>query len=64
MAGVLNYIHKIENHFDTEVERCADSYPFIYMVAMLILVPIFILSTVLICTILIVIPFSLLCGWI
>lgn len=63
MAVIVKAVHKFESSFDRKVEQFACAHPFLAFLAIVVGIPIFILCTVFVCTILITLPFSLIFGW-
>lgn len=64
MTAMIKSIHNIEEHFDRGAERFAFHHPYLAFLAMFLLVPVFILLAVSLCTVLVMLPAVLLLGWV
>ncbi|MDO4454629.1 MAG: hypothetical protein Q4B90_09055 [Eubacteriales bacterium] len=63
MTTILKSIHKAEEKFDRRAEGFAFHHPLLAFFAMFVGMPFLILSLVLISTIVVVLPFTFLFGW-
>lgn len=63
MTAISKLLHRVEDKLNQDMERFAFRHPHFTFLAMFVGVPTFILIAVFICTVLIVLPISLIFGW-
>ena len=63
MSGLVNTFHKFEKKFDKYALRLSMCHPYLFFLAIFIGAPLFVLCSVCICTVIIVLPVSLIMGW-
>ena len=63
MSGLVNTFRKFEKIFDKCVLQLSMRHPYLFFLAVFIGAPLFVLCSVCICTIIIVLPVSIIMGW-
>ena len=63
MSVLVNTFRKFEKNFDKRALKLSMHHPYLFFMAIFIGVPLFVLCSVCICTIIIVLPISLIMGW-
>ncbi|MDD6736328.1 MAG: hypothetical protein PUE13_08490 [Clostridiales bacterium] len=64
MSGLANSFRKFEKKFDKCVLQLSMHHPYLFIMAIFIGTPLFVLCSVCICTVIIVLPISLIMGWV
>lgn len=63
MSGLINTFHKFEKKFDKCALQLSMRHSYLFFLAVFIGAPLFVLCSVCICTIIIVLPVSIIIGW-
>ena len=64
MSGLVNTSHKFEKKFDKCALQLSMHHPYLFFLAIFRGAPLFVLCSVCICTIIIVLPISIIMGWV
>ena len=64
MSGLVNTFHKFEEKFDKDALQLSMHHPYLFFMAIFIGGPLFVLCSVCICTIIIVLPISIIMGYV
>ncbi len=64
MTHMARAVHNLENKFDKASVRLCQKHPYIFFLSVFIGAPLFVLAAVCVCTLTIIIPISLIMGWV